>query len=133
VRGNGKHGLLLIAHGSREEIANREVEEMAERMSESFGEGPVIPCFLEIARPRIPDGFLKAVDQGCKRITAIPLFLASGYHVTKHIPEILEECRAGYPDVQVAITAAIGPDLDLDRIALKRVREPNLDTVPKDR
>jgi sirohydrochlorin cobaltochelatase len=126
AKGTAKHAILLVAHGSRADVANREVFEMADRMSKDFDEGPVVPCFLEIGKPDIRDGFRQAVESGCKRVTAVPFFLATGSHVGKHIPEILCECNGEHPDVKVAITRAIGPDPDLDLIALKRVREHNL-------
>ena len=113
--------VLLIAHGSREEIANREVVEMAERLGQQLPGVPVIPCFLDVVQPDIPAGFNMAVDKGVRRIIAVPYFLATGAHVGQDIPRILEECRAQCPRVEVHITAAIGPDPGLDEIALRRI------------
>lgn len=112
---------LLIAHGSRAEIANREVEEMAARMAARVPGSRVIACFLEIATPSIPEGFELAVGTGASRIVAVPFFLGTGAHVGKDIPRILGECQALHPDIEIAITPAIGPDPALDDLALGRI------------
>ena len=51
------HALLLIAHGSRREASNQEVRELAARLERIAGDrfGRVIPAFLELAEPDIPD------------------------------------------------------------------------------
>lgn len=67
--------VLLIAHGSREEAANREVIEMAERLGSHLPGVPVIPCFLDVVQPGIPAGFHQAVATGARRITAVPFSL----------------------------------------------------------
>jgi sirohydrochlorin ferrochelatase len=113
--------VLLIAHGSREEAANREVIEMAERLGSQLPGVPVIPCFLDVVQPDIPAGFRQAVASGARHITAVPYFLATGAHVGQDIPRILDECRSQCPGVEVQITAAIGPDPGLDEIALRRI------------
>jgi sirohydrochlorin ferrochelatase len=116
-----QQAILLIAHGSREEIANREVIEMAERLGSRLPGVPVIPCFLDVVQPGIPAGFHQAVASGARRITAVPYFLATGAHVGQDIPRILDECRSQCPGVEVQITAAIGPDPGLEEIALRRI------------
>lgn len=118
-----REGILLIAHGSREAIANREVIEMAERLSRRLDDREVVACFLDIADPSIPEGFRMAVARGCRKLTAVPFFLATGAHVGQDIPRILEGCRAGHPEVEIRITAALGPDPRLDDIAVARVEQ----------
>ncbi len=113
--------VLLIAHGSREEIANREVIEMAERLGRRLPRMLVIPCFLDVVQPDIPAGFQRAVDLGARQILAVPFFLATGVHVGQDIPRILEECLAQCPGAEVRITPAIGPDPGLDEIVLNRI------------
>lgn len=111
---------LLIAHGSRADVANREVVEMAARMERRLG-NRVIACFLEIAAPSIPEGFAQAVEEGADRVVAVPFFLGTGAHVGTDIPRILAECGAERPHVEVVLTPALGPDPALDEIALDRI------------
>jgi len=125
---NGKSGggaVLLVAHGSHKENANRENLEMAERLGENFSDGPIIACFLEIARPSIEEGFAKAVHLGCKRITLVPYFLSTGAHVSEDFPRILEDLEKKFSGsgVQSRIAAPLGPDPALDEIVLKRIAD----------
>lgn len=113
--------VLLIAHGSREEIANQEVREMAIRMETRLEGVPVVACFLDCASPDIPGGFREAVELGASEIIAVPFFLATGAHVGQDIPQILEDCSREHSGITVRITAAVGPDPGLDNIALGRV------------
>jgi sirohydrochlorin ferrochelatase len=115
--------VLLIAHGSREELANDEARELAERFNSDLHGIRTIACFLEIARPSIPEAFEQAVERGARRIKVIPFFLGTGAHVGKDIPRILDECVARHSELQlkVELTPAIGPDPLLDEIVRRRI------------
>jgi sirohydrochlorin cobaltochelatase len=117
------HVVLLIAHGSRQEPANRELREMAERLSKRLEGTRVIPCFLDVVSPTIEEAFEEAVQEGATKITVVPFFVGTGAHVGEDIPRILDECRAKHSDLQIEIklTPAIGPDPLLDEIALSRI------------
>ena len=80
--------VLLIAHGSRLDQANREAIEMASRIESQAG-CRVHACFLEIATPTIEVAFEKAVEEGATEIVAVPFLLSAGAHVTRDIPRIL--------------------------------------------
>lgn len=115
--------LLLIAHGSREPQANRELHETAARLRGSGIGCSVFPCFLEIESPDIPSAFEQATEGGAENIIAFPYFLSTGAHVRKDIPQILADCAQRHPTVTVTLTRALGPDPALDRIIADRLRE----------
>lgn len=115
--------LLLIAHGSREPQANRELHEAAARLRGSGIGCSVFPCFLEIESPDIPSAFEQATAGGAENIIAFPYFLSTGAHVRKDIPEILASCARNHPTVNVTLTRALGPDPALDQIVEARLRE----------
>jgi sirohydrochlorin ferrochelatase len=117
-----RKAILLIAHGSREEPANREVVEMGERLALRLPGFKVVPCFLDVVEPGIAQGFRTAVESGAREIVVIPCFLTTGAHVALDIPRILSDCLRESPGVAVAITPAIGPDPALDDIVLTRIR-----------
>jgi sirohydrochlorin ferrochelatase len=88
-------GVLLVAHGSRRESANREVHALADKLQKKF-EGPentvrtvVSSCFLELAEPCIPSGLSFLIGAGAKHIQVLPYFLTEGRHVAEDIPTIL--------------------------------------------
>jgi sirohydrochlorin cobaltochelatase len=115
--------VLLIAHGSRQELANQEVREAALRLNTGFEGETVIACFLEIATPSIPEAFDQAVENGARQIKAVPFFLGTGAHVGEDLPRILNECVARHNPLQleVELTPAVGPDPLLDEIVLRRI------------
>ena len=115
--------VLLIAHGSRQELANEEVRQVAERLNAQFDRDSVIACFLEIAAPTIPEAFDQAVEMGARRIKAVPFFLGTGAHVGADLPRILDACASRHDrlHLEVELTPAVGPDPLLDELVLRRI------------
>ena len=68
--------LLLVAHGSRREESNLEVESLSKKMlkfnSNQFDE--VMPAFLEFASPSITEAIQKCSEIGARRVTVLPTF-----------------------------------------------------------
>jgi sirohydrochlorin ferrochelatase len=102
--------LLLIAHGSRKEIANQEVRDLAARIEKhSTSEfESVVPAFLEFAQPDIGAGVDYCVKLGAKKITVVPYFLSAGAHVNRDIPGQLEIANLRYPGVELHVTRHFG-------------------------
>ena len=88
-------GVLLIAHGSRRDSANREVHALADKLQQKFdvcdnnARTLVSSCFLELAEPCIPTGLSFLIEAGVKHIQVLPYFLTEGRHVAEDIPSIL--------------------------------------------
>ena len=80
--------LLLVAHGSRREESNLEVESLLKKMiafnSNQFDE--VMPAFLEFASPSISEAFQKCSEMGALQVTVLPYFLSAGVHINRDIP-----------------------------------------------
>ena len=80
--------LLLVAHGSRREESNLEVESLSKKMlkfnSNQFDE--VMPAFLEFASPSITEAIQKCSKIGARRVTVLPYFLSAGVHINRDIP-----------------------------------------------
>ena len=109
--------LLLIAHGSRRQQSNEEVDKIAEKLKGHCGEQYEIihSAFLELAENLIPNGVKQCVDDGASSIIVLPYFLNSGTHVVKDVPEIVNEERIKYPNVDIKIAQHLGAsDLMLD-------------------
>jgi sirohydrochlorin ferrochelatase len=102
--------LLLIAHGSRRETANREIRQLTAQLAERLGGSfdHVGSCFLELADPDIPAAIDDAVANGANTIVILPYFLATGRHVAEDIPAIVGEKQAQYPDVHFHTAAYPG-------------------------
>ena len=102
--------LLLIAHGSRRQQSNDEVVVLAEKLKNNCSEQYAIvhAGFLELADVLIPDGIKKCVEDGATEIIVLPYFLNSGRHVVEDIPNIVNETRPEFPDVEIKVAQHLG-------------------------
>ena len=102
--------LLLVAHGSRRKQSNDEVVILANKLRQNCSEQyPIIhAAFLELAEILIPEGIKKCVDDGATSIIILPYFLNSGRHVTEDIPNIVNDTKLQYPDIEIKIAPHIG-------------------------
>jgi sirohydrochlorin ferrochelatase len=102
--------LLLVAHGSRRQLSNNEVTELADKLRGSCHDDYRIvhSGFLELATPSIPEGIENCINDGATRVTILPYFLNSGRHVVEDVPEIVAEARNRHPDVDIIIAPHLG-------------------------
>ena len=102
--------LLLIAHGSRRQQSNDEVVVLAEKLKNNCSEqySIVHAGFLELAQTLIPDGIKKCVEDGATEIIILPYFLNSGRHVVEDIPNIVNETKPEFPDVDIKVAQHLG-------------------------
>ena len=102
--------LLLIAHGSRNQAANDEIKQLAQRVQQLGDDrfAAVVPAFLEFAEPDIVSGIEECVALGASRISVLPYFLAAGNHVARDIPAVLDLARKAHPDVNIEQTPHLG-------------------------
>jgi len=109
--------LLLVAHGSRRKQSNDEVVVLADKLKKNCSDqySIIYAGFLELAETLIPDGIKNCVDDGATSIVVLPYFLNSGRHVVEDIPNIVEQTRTDYPDVDIKIAQHLGAsDLMMD-------------------
>ena len=99
---------LIIAHGSKDEQANREFFRFMEHFRKAYPKRKAEGAFLEIAKPSIPDTIDALAGGGTKEIVVIPLMLFSGRHVKEHIPEILEKAKGRHPDLDFHYATPLG-------------------------
>ena len=95
-----KKALLLAAHGSRKKVSNIEIHQLANNIllkSQVFD--IVEACFLEIAKPSIPDGIKSCIEKNASEILIMPYFLAAGMHVIEDIPGIVDKERLKHKGV----------------------------------
>ena len=102
--------LILIAHGSRLTQSNDEVRALTTKLRDrSAGRYGKVDCaFLELAEPSIPQAIDAAVSAGSSRVVLLPYFLASGTHVSMHIPEIIAQKQSQYPRVTLELKPYVG-------------------------
>ncbi len=112
-------GFLLIAHGSRNRLADKEFMELAAIFAAQMA-APVAPCYLEMCQPDISAGFDELYAQGVREVVAVPCFLFSGRHMERDIPNFLAGLAAKYDDVIIYTSSSLGPDYRLAEILRDR-------------
>jgi precorrin-8X/cobalt-precorrin-8 methylmutase len=119
-----KESILLLGHGSPKQDANN-LDKVAVMLHRMLHPGCADTCvnvaYMEFAAPKIPDAIRHAVDSGAKKIVLHPFFLSSGMHVTKDIPEMIEEAGKLYPDVRFIYTEPLGIHEKLAQIVMERI------------
>lgn len=100
--------VLLIAHGSRRAEANHDLVVVAEQLRDQ-GEYPiVIPSYLELAAPSIPDGTRQCVEAGADHVLMMPYFLSAGSHVTKDLERFRNNATAEFVSIQFDLCPPLG-------------------------
>lgn len=129
--------VLLVAHGSRRDSANREVHALADKLQNSLNHckdsdrAVVSSCFLELAEPSIETGLSLLVSAGAKHIQVFPYFLTEGRHVREDIPKIINHYIEQL-DVNSAVTIETLPYLGADNRLLNTMMDVLHDSaVPK--
>jgi sirohydrochlorin ferrochelatase len=116
-------GIILFAHGSSVQDANRGVHDLAERVER---EGPypyVRAAFLELADPALEAAIAAAAKSGLRRIVIIPYFLTMGIHLQRDLPRLVEPLRQRHPGLQIEVGPSLEGHPQMPGILLGLVRE----------
>ena len=114
--------IVLIAHGSRHEEANRDTRLLAEQLAQREPWDIAVAAFLEIAEPSIDAAALHCVERGAKRIILLPHFLSAGVHVQRDLSEAKRRLSERYRGVEFRLAEPIGPHTLLIEILSERAR-----------
>ena len=110
--------LLIVAHGSRRQASNEEVNALASRVEKQLPSGfsGVKAAFLELASPSIEMAIDACYEEGASELLVLPYFLSAGTHVAKDVPSEVAKAMDKWPDKKVEIASHIGsldPMIDL--------------------
>lgn len=114
--------ILLIAHGSRHEEANRDTRLLAEELARREPAFIAMAAFLEIAEPDIDSAALQCVERGARRIILLPHFLSAGVHVQRDLQEAQHRLTGRHPEVEFRLADPIGRHALLIEILSERAR-----------
>jgi precorrin-8X/cobalt-precorrin-8 methylmutase len=116
--------IILVGHGSPKKDANQ-MDLVGVMLHSMLHPGCEAHCvstaYLQFQRPELPAVLEEAVRAGATRVIVHPYFLASGMHVTKDIPGIIDEARAKYPDVEFIYTEPLGMSEKLVQVVRDRI------------
>jgi len=116
-------GVVLFAHGSSVEAANRGVRELAERV---VAAGPfrfVRAAFLEQAQPDLGAAVAEANQAGLRQVIVIPYFLTQGLHLRRDLPRLVSAERVKFPGLDIRVGQSLEDHPLMASIIVGRVRE----------
>lgn len=100
--------VLLIAHGSRRTEANHDLVIIADRLREQSDYPIIVPSYLELAEPSIPNGIQQCVEAGADHVLMMPYFLSAGSHVTRDLERFRNEAADSFPSVSFNLCPPLG-------------------------
>ena len=116
-------GIVVLGHGSRLKKANNLIPEIISGLKWTLGLSKIYPAYLQLAKPDLGQSLERLAKAGCRRIIIIPFFLFVGNHVSRDIPEIIEQEKKKYPDVRFIYTENLGEDSRIADIVADKIRE----------
>lgn len=112
-------GHLLVAHGSSHARWRRPFEAVATGLSGRHPERLIRLCYLEKWAPDVPAAIEDLYQKGCRHLRVSPLFLSSGRHLEKDLPEVLATCLRPRPDLVITAEPPLGEYEDFVKAVLE--------------
>ena len=100
--------LILFAHGSRDPKWAEPFKAIQALIHAQAPDVPVELAFLELMQPGIQECLTSLVKQGVKRVSVVPIFLATGRHLREDLPALIAPIQKQFPDLVIKVTAPIG-------------------------
>lgn len=116
-------GIILLGHGSRREEANDEIREIARMVASSQPGNFYETAFLSMVQPDLPEAVKRLIQKGVTGIIVAPVFLVTGNHIARDIPEEIDKLKVSYPDIEFVITRHIGTHPGIAEIVKERIKE----------
>jgi sirohydrochlorin ferrochelatase len=123
VSGNLRTGILLFAHGSPVEEANRGVRDLAAKVEAVGPYQYVRAAFLEGGEPDLVSGIKQASTAGLSRLIVLPYFLTVGLHLRRDLPKLVAAAREKCPALEISIGQSLEGHPLMPSIILGRVQE----------
>jgi len=125
-----KLGILVIGHGSRLHYNKEVIMEIADIIAKKHPDDVIRVGFVEHSDPKIKEAVQEFSGTGVTRIAAVPVFIASGVHITEDIPGELDLDESGCgkldidgKEVPVCYAKPLGADELIADLIFKRVME----------
>ncbi len=116
-------GVILFAHGSSVDEANRGVSELARQIQEMGPYSFVRAAFLELAQPDLGAAIAQAAEAGLHRVIIVPYFLTMGIHLRRDLPNLVEPVKIKHPGLEIDVGRSLESHPLMASIILGRVRE----------
>ena len=108
-----ERGLLLFAHGARDASWAAPFEAVLARVSAMRPDTQVALAFLELMPPDIATAAAQLAQRGCRQVDVVPLFLGTGGHVRRDVPQLLQRLHALHPGIRWTLHDPVGEHPDV--------------------
>ena len=118
--------IIIVGHGSTEADADGTEyisDQLHGLLHADCSKDCVRVAYLQFMKPELKETLENAAVEGINKIIIHPFLLSKGFHVTKNIPQIIENFQNAYPDIEVICTAPLGVHEKLAEVVLKRIKE----------
>ncbi|MEN9315366.1 MAG: cobalamin biosynthesis protein CbiX [Pseudomonadota bacterium] len=105
--------LILFAHGARDPLWRLPADALAERLRGQLPDARIDVAFLEFMQPTLPEAIDAAVAAGARRVSIAPLFWAEGGHLRREVPELIADCQARHPDLEIDRWPVLGDSAEV--------------------
>lgn len=113
-----KDALIIFAHGSREPAWAKPFERIRALIQRDRPNVVVELAYLELMQPTLLTVIDRLHGQKVAHITVAPAFLAPGGHVSRNLPDLVQQARRMYPSMTIRLLPSFGEsDELLDTIA----------------
>ncbi|MDP9991454.1 sirohydrochlorin chelatase [Variovorax boronicumulans] len=109
----GMRGIVLLAHGSRDERWREPIEAVAARVLQDDPAAHVVCAYMELATPDLHSAASGLIADGATAIRVVPLFLGMGKHAREDLPLQLDALRKAWPQVVFSLARIVGEEPEL--------------------
>ncbi len=121
----GKKGagpaLLVVGHGSRNPRGAKEFHQLVALARERDPALAVEGGFIELSRPPISECVSRLVENGARKIAAVPLMLLAAGHAKDDIPATLVREKMSHPGIDFGYGRALGVRPELLELMDERI------------
>ena len=125
-----KTAVMICGHGSRDDAAIEEFNQLAGHLSKRLPDFDVESGFLEFATPVIRTGLDKLKDRGAEKIVCVPGMLFAAGHVKNDLPSEVNNFGAENPHIEMIFARELAIDLKLLEASKQRIEAAERDAAP---
>ena len=100
--------IIILGHGSRNTGADEAIRKVVIEVKQAGSFTVVEHAFLQYVPPTPQEVIERCIGQNADRIVVVPFFLQAGAHVTRDIPELVDQARKRHRGVEIVVTDYVG-------------------------
>jgi sirohydrochlorin cobaltochelatase len=116
-------GLLLVAHGTRDELGLAEIRILAAKVAAELAPRPVEIGFIELAEPTIGGAFDRLVERDVQNVRVVPLLLFAAGHAKADLPQANRHAAEAHKKVSITVAEPFGVNRRICSLSQRRFEE----------